>query len=196
MKRLLLSLAVAAALAMPQTAEAKKSVTAAQTQQVDTTAIVAYSDTTDTADIDTAMMVAPNLPMSVNINTGNLDDFFSTAVKATDGLLSAVMLMLLLFIGLPVACLILVGYLVYRHYHQKLKLEEMALRGGQPMPQAKKKTPEEQRRDGIRNVAIGLGLAAFFYCVFGTGILMGIGLFLAIYGGGQIAMAKTSANRL
>lgn len=49
-------------------------------------------------------------------------------------------------------------------------------------------------RRGIRNLAIGLGIALLFLCM-GAKAITGVGLLIACYGGGQMVMARTSANK-
>jgi len=192
MKRLLTALAMLATLTAPQGMAAR----AHAQQPSDTMAIEAVSDTTDDEPIDTAMMITPN---SVTFNTDfDVDDLLHGFDRMFGGMAFTLTVLFILFIIAPIAILGLIGYLIYKNRKQKIQLAEMAIKNGQPVPNDTKpdktKTPDDYWKAGIKNLAIGLGMAAACYFI-GLDILTAIGLFIAIYGAGQMATAKTSVSK-
>lgn len=192
MKRLLITLTMLAALSAPQDMTAKGH---AQ-QQADTMAIEAVSDTTDDEPIDTAMMQTPN---SVTFNTDfDVEDILHDFDRMFGGMAFAATVLFILFVLAPIAILGLIGYFIYKYRKQKIQLAEMAIKNGQPLPHDTKpdkaKTPDDYWKSGIKNFAIGLGLAAACYFI-GFDLIAAIGIFIAIYGAGQMATAKTSVSK-
>lgn len=198
MKKLIVALTMLAAFALPQQAAAQKHHTAVQKHQPDTTAIDAFSDTTDVDSVDTATAVTPRQSFTMNIGTNDDDDDFfdGWGYEMSKGLVGTIGILLILFVVCPVSIIGLICYFIYRYRKQRLQLAEMAMKNGQAIPEDSKphreRTSEDYWRMGIKNVALGLGGAVFFFFLDGVGVLVGLALAFAIYGVGQMVIAKTS----
>ncbi len=155
----------------------------ATTQSKDTTTIVAFSDTTDTIAIADSL---DKVTMSINSNSisgENVKDILRQT-------LMPVCAIAIIFFLAPVGILALIVYLIVKSRQQKIKLAELALKGGQPIPDDlldnnpsthnKKKLWEK----GILKIFLGLGIVVM--CVFlDSSLGMGIGFLVAFYGCGQ-----------
>lgn len=215
MKRLLIALAMIAALAVPQetTAQKHRAAAQAQSQQVqatDTMGIEAVSDTTDLAANDTsAADSAANDTAAVSAvlsHNGGAGGFFPFAhivdngdLVPTSSLVFVGTVVFFMFVLAPVLILALIGFFIYKWRKQNLKLAEMAMQNGQQIPTDVKrrqlKTPDDYWRSGIRKISIGLGLAVVGVLCFDSWEIAGIGFFVAIYGAGNLVIAKKSAPK-
>lgn len=169
----------------------RMSVTAA-----DTSAINAFSDTTDT---DTMPASVPAVSSySQNVGTDSMDDFMTHAFGMVDGMITTVLVLLILFVFSPVAILIVLFYFVYKSRKQKIQLAEMAMKNGQQIPdnlfKRKSLTEEDLYRKGIRTVSLGLGLGALLWFA-STELAVSVGLLLVFIGAGKIVIAKTSVRK-
>ena len=182
--------------------------TAAATQQ-DTVAAVdpaagldvddeleAFSDTTQT---DTADAVA------VGYGTGNSqfpfdDEEFSVGdflggldMTALAGMGFALVALVILFLLAPLLIIALVLYFVYKNRKQRMRLAEMAMQNGQPIPQElvgePRTTDDDLRAKGIRQAALGIGLACFLGWTIGD-IGAGIGVLVLCIGLGNLIIAR------
>ena len=105
------------------------------------------------------------------------------------------MLIGLIFVLAPFIILFLViRYFINRH-NSRVALVEKAMETGRPIPEEVKpmvnETPEDYRKRGIKNIAIGAGLFLMF-AIMGAGVLMGVGALIVCWGVGQVVISKTS----
>ena len=105
------------------------------------------------------------------------------------------MLIGLIFVLAPLIILFLViRYFINRH-NSRVALIEKAMETGRPIPEEVKpmvnETPENYRKRGIKNIAIGAGLF-FMFAIWGSGGLMGVGALIVCLGIGQVVISKTS----
>lgn len=147
------------------------------------TAIVAFSDTTDTDDQD----AAPDSVMNYTQIHSNM---------SKDAIIPITMVFIICFLA-PVAIIGLVIYLIVKSRNQKLKLAEMAIKSGQPIPDFAAKN-QASRNDylwskGIKNIFLGIGLTVMYF-ILNINLACGIGLLIAIYGVGQAIIAKTTGG--
>lgn len=109
------------------------------------------------------------------------------------GLLITVVV-LFIFVSPVIIVILLLRYLIRRH-NDRVALAEKAMELGQAAPQPKVRTvcqgDEHTWRMGIRNTAIGIGLALMFMC-WRTGPLVGVGFLMMCYGVGQMVIARTT----
>ena len=124
----------------------------------------------------------------------------------------------IIFIGAPLILLLMIFYFINRNRQDKIRLAEMALKHGQPIPgtervvyrdaQPKEETrapqskasflqrsdnytyDEDLRAKGIKHIAIGLGLMVCCLAFWNNDFIGGIGFLVACFGGGQLFMAK------
>ena len=154
------------------------------------TAIVAFSDTTDTDDQD----AAPDSVMNYTKIHSNMSDVAKQMFK--EAMIPITIVFIVCFLA-PVAIIGLVIYLIVKLRNQKLKLAEMAIKSGQPIPDfaAKNQVPRNDYlwSKGIKNIFQGIGLTVMFF-ILDINVLCGIGLLIAIYGVGQAIIAKTTGG--
>ena len=129
-----------------------------------------------------------------------------------------VAIIFIIFIGAPLILLLMIFYFINRNRQDKIRLAEMALKHGQPIPgtervvyrdaQPKEETrapqskvsflqrsdnytyDEDLRAKGIKHIAIGLGLMVCCLAFWNNDFIGGIGFLTACFGGGQLFMAK------
>lgn len=104
-----------------------------------------------------------------------------------------VMVLIFLFLAMPfILVVVIVRYQVRRH-NDRVRLAEMAMKQGRPLDEIKMGMNRNSRsymwRRGVRNLALGVGLVLFFWCL-GEEPLVGIGGLVACMGAGQMFMAR------
>lgn len=199
MKKQIITLAACALLALGFTTETAAGTAAAQAVApaalaADTAGIDAYSDTTDTA----VAVIPQGATYSVSMDSDSMEEVARRMMGFTGEAAIAIVAILVIFFLAPVGVLALLFWFIYKNRKQKLRLAEMAMAKGQPLPDSlapgRLEPAELVWRKGIRNVSIGLGLACLF-AFMEWGWAIGIALFVAIYGGGQMVIARTSAAK-
>lgn len=199
MKKYLIALAMAASTLCGNAVSAQPSAVAQHvkvsvTQAGDTTGIEAYSDTT-AADSD---FVPQQATYSVNMDSDSFDSALRDMIESSTDLFGVFSILLLLFVLAPAVILGLLFYFIYKIRKQKVRLAEMAMEKGQPIPggivREGLEPAEQVWRNGIKNVSIGLGLC----CLFGImnyELCIGLAILLTFYGVGQMVIARTSASK-
>ena len=190
------------ALSMNANAAAQKHRHTPRTEQVDSTknnpdAIEAFSDTTavsstsDAADEDEQQVIQ----YSTEDARGILHEIFSglddTAIA---GMIFAAFVLFLLFVLAPILIICAVFYFINRNRKDRIKLAQMAMEKGQPIPEdlLKEKVHNVDRADyqtGLRQMFTGVGLAIFLGIVVGD-IGFGIGALVFFIGLGKWYIAK------
>lgn len=176
----------------------------AQTEVVDSTkkdSLEAYSDTTDTQldeDEDTTF-AANNQSIDLDDDWGGMNwlkGLLGGAV-GVGGVFIAVMICVavLIFLAAPfIVLILLIRYLINRN-NNRVRLAEKAMETGQPIPEDMKaetsEDPNFYKKRGIKNIALGIGLAIMFF-IWDATPLAGVGLLIACLGVGQLVIAKTS----
>lgn len=158
----------------------------------DTAGMEAVSDTTDTVDVITATSGQVRPPIDDILDH---DDF-------AEAVLLPISIMLIIFVLAPVGIIGIIIYFILKSRKQKIQLAELAMRNGQPIPsdtlnssKAHHAAPQKDYwTQGIQMLFIGLGLIAMF-AFMGWMTLVGVGAFVAIYGAGQMVIAKTTQKK-
>lgn len=157
-----------------------------------TAAIVAYSDTTGGFDADS--LAEDSLYDDGTYGWDKPYDLHEMG-KIMEGALMPIAIVFILFFLAPVIILGLILYFIIKSRKQKIRLAELALQNGQPIPESivKQVAPknEELWTKGIKKMFIGAGLVVFAMFMSST-TLAGIGFFVAIYGCGQAFIAWTT----
>ena len=194
------------ALSMNANAAAQKHRHTPRTEQVDSTknnpdAIEAFSDTTavsstsDAADEDEQQVIQ----YSTEDARGVLHEIFSglddTAIA---GMIFAAFVLFLLFVLAPILIICAVFYFINRNRKDRIKLAQMAMEKGQPIPEdlLKEKVHNVDRADyqtGLRQMFTGVGLAIFLGIVVGD-IGFGIGALVFFIGLGKWYIAKQAGG--
>lgn len=173
--------------------------------QIDTTGIVMYSDTT-TADITSGTATASGEDYGDEnyITFKDVSDPFNLIAYLTaigvGGVIVAIFFVIfcLLTILSPFILVAIVLYLVFKRKREHYRIVEKAMETGQPIPDEMRRTetmsPDMLWRKGIKNASIGLGIVALALCL-DFDFLVGIGLIVVFYGGGQIVIARTTGRK-
>lgn len=118
--------------------------------------------------------------------------------KLATGLIIAVVAIVVIFLLAPILILLLIFYFVNKNRKQKMKLAQMAMEKGQPIPEQLIETPKEEVGDeyqkGLRQCFVGVGLAIFLGYAAGE-IGFGIGALVFFIGLGKVVAAKTAAKK-
>jgi hypothetical protein len=205
MKKCLIAIAMVLALSMNADAAAQKHRHTPRTEQVDSTknnqdAIEAFSDTTTVADSASQSTVRTG-GSSVTITTDeDVKGLWREVIENVDsemiiGGLIAMGVLFILFVLFPIVLIIGVVYFINRNRKEKLKLAQMAVQNGQPIPEQLLKEEAKETNDdyqsGIRQMFTGAGLAIFLGIVAGD-IGFGIGALVFCIGLGKWYIARKS----
>jgi len=178
---------------------AQQSQTAEQ-ELVDSTrqdeALEAYSDTTHVGD---TTIVSQSHRIGGYSNGGSfLGDIFDNSLfDGMMGMVFVLTILLIIFIIAPVVILAVLFFFIYKNRKQKMKLAEMAMKQGQPIPEQllteHPETNDELWQNGIRQTFLGVGLLAFFGYL-GSNVGIGIGILVTAIGLGKLVIVKTNKN--
>ena len=174
MKKYLFAIAMVLSLSMNADAAAQKHRHTPRTEQVDSTknnrdAIEAFSDTTAVAG-DSIDAYSNSRHVSVYADDdvdGFMEQVFgSMDGKAFTGIIIVLGTLFILFVLFPIIIIIAVIYFINRNRKDRIKLAQMAMEKGQPIPDEllKEKQASWDRSDyqtGLRQMFTGVGLAIF-----------------------------------
>ena len=208
MKQLLITLTMLLVLGLTTEADAQKHRHTPQPQQtelVDSTSkngVEAFSDTTSTASTPTA--ADDNFPFDDEddyVVTTNLDrffDHFGVMQTGLAGLFFVLIVLLIIFVLSPLLIIIAVFYFVNKNRKDKMRLAQMAMQQGQPIPDQllKEQSPvgDEEYKSGIRQCFVGVGLMIFLWFAAGE-VGFGIGALVFCIGLGKVIVAKSTASK-
>lgn len=173
--------------------------------KADTTAMTAYSDTTNAA----AGAADSTYYDDDSDNADNLihdfsdvdDPFILLAYLGTlgaGGVLIAIfcVIFVLLVFALPFIIIGMIIYWITRNKKKDYQLAEKAIENGQPIPDSllhkRPKDNEAVWQRGIKNTAIGVGIMIFGFIV--ADFFIAVGAIVACWGIGQCVIARTSAS--
>ena len=202
MKQLLLTIVLVLALSMNVEAIAQKHRHTPRTEQVDSTktkdAIEAFSDTTTVADDSDSITSHRHIEYSEDDAKEIVREVFSNIdSNAIMGMLTAVGIIFILFVLFPIVVIIAVVLFINRNRKERLKLAQMAMQNGQPIPEQLLKEEAVQNsgdyQKGIRQMFTGVGLAIFLGIVAGE-VGFGIGALVFCIGLGKWYIARQSGN--
>lgn len=208
MKQLLITLTMLLVLGLTTEAVAQKHRHTPQPQQtelVDSTSkngVEAFSDTTSTASTPTA--ADDNFPFDDEddyVVTTNLDrffDHFGVMQTGLSGMFFVLIVLLIIFVLSPLLIIIAVFYFVNKNRKDKMRLAQMAMQQGQPIPDQllKEQSPvgDEEYKSGIRQCFVGVGLMIFLWFAAGE-VGFGIGALVFCIGLGKLIVAKSTASK-
>lgn len=146
-------------------------------------AVVAYSDTTDTDSDDD---IAENDSTDLAATWQWQKDMRG---MMNDALMPIAVVFIMFFMA-PVVIIGLIVYLIIKSRNQKLRLAELAIQSGQPIPEfLKKKEEENPETKGLKCIFIGCGLFIALL-IMGLKSISGFGLLVMFIGCGQFAIAN------
>lgn len=204
MKKVLIVLTLMLALGMSvQAASQKHRHTPRGTELVDTTkhssGVDAFSDTTS---IDSAYSTSVDEDWDsddpVEEAIGKAFERLSGDSKLMTGMVIAVVAIVIIFLVAPVLILLLIFYFVNKNRKQKMKLAQMAMEKGQPIPEnLLNNQPDElgdEYQKGMRQCFVGVGLMIFLWYAAGS-IGFGIGALVFCIGLGKVFAAKSVGRK-
>ncbi len=170
-----------------------------QQELVDSTvkdALEAFSDTTMEA-VDSAISRNINIvdDWDDDEDAGPIFKKFMREVNANGlvGMFFAMMVVLVIFVISPLVIFGLLLYFIFRNRRQKMRLAEMAMQNGQPIPDQLLKEPDfgdtATYQSGMRQLFLGIGLMIFLGFTAGK-IGVGIGALVFFIGLGKVIIAR------
>lgn len=204
MKKVLIVFTLMLTLGMSvQAASQKHRHTPRGTELVDTTkqssGVDAFSDTTS---IDSAYSSSfdddwdSDDPVEKGVGK-MLENIFSDSA-VVPGMVIAIIAIVIIFLLAPLLVIIAIFYFVNKNRKEKMKLAQMAMEKGQPIPdELLNNVPDEvsdEYQKGMRQCFVGVGLMIFLYFAAGT-IGFGIGALVFCIGLGKVLAAKSVGKR-
>ncbi len=221
MKKILITMTMLLALTMGTEAASQRHrhTPQQQTALADSTnkdAIEAFSDTTSTdAGTDTATsqrktvtVTTRTSPWSTRTTTYELDDdslggimhqlFDSIDGKDMAGMLLVLAVVFILFVLAPVLIIIALFYFINKNRKEKIRLAQMAVQQGQPIPdqllEDRQESTDEEYQKGMRQCFVGVGLMIFLGYAAGN-VGFGIGALVFCIGLGKVFASRTAKRR-
>lgn len=162
--------------------------------------IEVYSDTTQN---DSAAAVPVPVDADDDFPFGNSQDTLSILdnfdMKDLGGMLFVLAILFILFVLAPLTILGLVLWFVYKNRKDRMRLAEMAMKNGQPIPdELVGKTPDttdDLRAKGIRQIFLGIGLI-FLLGWAASKVGAGIGIVVLCIGLGNVLIARSHKNKV
>ena len=218
MKKVLITLTMVLALSMGVQAAAQKHRHTPQQELTDSTskdAVEVYSDTTsvDTVTItkhkSKVTVTTPTSPWSSRTTTYEIDDDdFGSVVhnalshmdsKDIGGMIFVLCVLLIIFVLAPVLIIIALFYFINKNRKEKMRLAQMAMQQGQPIPDQllndKLGNDADEYQHGMRQCFVGVGLMIFLGYAAGT-VGFGIGALVFCIGLGKVFASKTVNRRV
>lgn len=218
MKKVLFTLALLLTLSMGMQAAGQKHRHTPRNEQVDSTgkdAVEAFSDTTSTDTMTSTRhkgkvtITTPTSPWSSNTVTYEMEDedfgsmlkhlFVDMDNKSITGMFFILGVLLILFVLAPLLIIIALFYFINKNRKEKMRLAQMAIQQGQPIPDALLKGKEDDwdRSDyqaGLRQCFVGIGLMVFLGYAAGQ-VGFGIGALVFCIGLGKVFSSRTALKK-
>ena len=213
MKKVLFTLALLLTLGMCVQVAAQKHRHTPQRELTDSTskdAIEAYSDTTST---DTTIHaskghVTVTTPMGSHSWDYDMDDddvegiihhvFGNLRGKDMAGMFFVLCVLLIIFVLAPLFIIIALFYFINKNRKEKMRLAQMAMQQGQPIPDQllddKPRDYDDEYQKGMRQCFVGVGLMVFLGYAAGQ-VGFGIGALVFCIGLGKVFAAKTGGRK-
>lgn len=161
-------------------------------------AIELYSDTTSAAQPVTAVD-SNNYDPTVQIPSPLINQWIDKVdCKDIAGMLFILAIIFIIFVMAPVLIIIALFYFLHKNRKEKMRLAQMAIQQGQPIPEALLKEADLDQNDyqkGMRQCFVGIGLMVFLGYAAGH-VGFGIGALVFCIGLGKVFAAKTSRKNI
>jgi uncharacterized membrane protein len=209
MKKYLIAIAMVLTLSLNGDAVAQNHRHTPRTEQVDSTqnnqdAIEAFSDTTAATTSSGDSIDAYVNGKRIRIQTdedvkGILQEVFGDiGHEAIGWMIMSIVIIFIMFVLAPVLIIIAIFYFVNKNRKERLKLAQMAMEKGQPIPDELLKDrvaqiDDDEYQKGMRQMFTGIGLAIFLGLVAGE-VGFGIGALVFFIGLGKWFIARQSRN--
>ena len=213
MKKVFITMTMLLALGMGMQAAGQKQGQKAQQELVDTTAQDALEAFSDTTGADTVVK-ANKRKVTVTTRTSpwtsrtttyevdegeNIPDFlFDSLVKNMGGFAGmwfVLSVLFILFVLAPIGIIIALFYFINKNRREKMKLAQMAMQQGQPIPnqllEEKPADADNEYQKGMRQCFVGVGLMVFLGYAAGQ-VGFGIGALVFCIGLGKVFASKSA----
>ena len=209
MKKYLIALTLLLALGTNDPVAAQTQKSRQQHELVDSTkqhaGLEAFSDTTDAYE-DSIIAASTNSHVSVEWDGEDAQEAFGgfmRQLKADDiaGMFFVLAVVLIVFVISPLVIFGLLLFFIFRNRKQKMKLAQMAMQNGQPIPDQllneRQGTTDDNYayQSGMRQLFLGIGLMIFLGFTIGK-IGVGIGALVFFIGLGKVIIGRKSNNDL
>ena len=200
MKKVLFTLALLLTLSMGIQAAGQKHRHTPRSEQVDSTksdSVEVFSDTTSTTNYSTNVWEDEDEDFTY---TGMIHNALSDMRgKDVAGMFFVLCVLLIIFVLAPVFIIIALFYFINKNRKEKMRLAQMAMQQGQPIPDGllKDKDGDFDNSDyqrGMRQCFVGVGLMIFLGFAAGT-VGFGIGALVFCIGLGKLIVAKSTASK-
>ena len=197
MKKVLFTLALLLTLSMGIQAAGQKHRHTPRSEQVDSTkndSLELFSDTTSTTNYSTNVWEDEDEDFTY---TGMIHNALSDMRgKDVAGMFFVLCVLLIIFVLAPVFIIIALFYFINKNRKEKMRLAQMAMQQGQPIPDGllKDKDGDFDNSDyqrGMRQCFVGVGLMIFLGFAAGT-VGFGIGALVFCIGLGKVFAGKTA----
>jgi hypothetical protein len=174
----------------------------AQEELVDTSkqgAIEVFSDTTTVADSASASAVSDSWDDEDEFYYHTFKDLVGDMTsKDLTGIAVVLGSLFILFVMAPVLIIIALFYFINKNRKDKIKLAQMAVQQGQPIPEQllenKQETVNDEYQKGLRQCFVGVGLMIFLGLTAGE-VGFGIGALVFCIGLGKIVAGKMAEKK-
>jgi len=209
MKKYLIALTLLLALGTNDPVAAQTQKSRQQHELVDSTrqhaGLEAFSDTTDAYE-DSIIAASTNSHVSVEWDGEDAQEAFGgfmRQLKADDiaGMFFVLAVVLIVFVISPLVIFGLLLFFIFRNRKQKMKLAQMAMQNGQPIPDQllneRQGTTDDKYayQSGMRQLFLGIGLMIFLGFTIGK-IGVGIGALVFFIGLGKVIIGRKLNNDL
>ena len=218
MKKIMIMMAMLLTFGMGVQAAGQKHRHTPQAELVDSAsknAVEVYSDTTSTDTATTSSTVTkrrgsvtvtyPTSPWSSRSTTYDVDDDDAESIisslfdnmdhKDLMGMFFVLCVLLIIFVLAPVLIIIALFYFINKNRKQKMKLAQMAMQQGQPIPDQllddKSTDADAEYQKGMRQCFVGVGLMVFLGYAAGE-VGFGIGALVFCIGLGKVFASRTA----
>ena len=214
MKKILFTMALLLTLSMGMQAAGQKHRHTPRNEQVDSAkndAVEVFSDTTSVDSVTVTKhkgkvtVTTHTSPWSTNTSTYEIDDddfgsmvsqlFSEMRGKDLAGMFFVLCVLLIIFVLAPVFIIIALFYFINKNRKEKMRLAQMAMQQGQPIPDQllndKPTDADDEYQKGMRQCFVGVGLMVFLGYAAGQ-VGFGIGALVFCIGLGKVFASRTA----
>lgn len=182
---------------------------AAQTDSlaVDTSHVDEVEAFSDTTSLDSSTAIIPSMPIDNDFDGFDDDEFFDNKGfsalwenngEGIMGMFFVLAVLFILFVLSPIVVIGLILWFIYKSRQNRMRLAEMAMKNGQPIPDelvsTKPASDGDLREKGVRQVFLGIGLTFLLGWVAGK-VGAGIGILVLCIGLGNLLISRSARNR-
>ena len=182
---------------------------AAQTDSlaVDTSHVDEVEAFSDTTSLDSSTAIIPSMPIDNDFDGFDDDEFFDNQGfsalwenngEGIMGMFFVLAVLFILFVLSPIVVIGMILWFIYKSRQNRMRLAEMAMKNGQPIPDelvsTKPASDGDLREKGVRQVFLGIGLTFLLGWVAGK-VGAGIGILVLCIGLGNLLISRSARNR-